>query len=58
MQGSLSRTFILTPFLFRGMGYPFDIILISTKWFEDTKNLIGGIAYPANKYGKVVYEAA
>lgn len=40
------------------MGYPFDIILISTKWFEDTKNLIGGIAYPANKYGKVVYEAA
>jgi predicted nucleotidyltransferase len=28
----------------RGMGCPFDIILISTKWFEDTKNLIGGIA--------------
>ena len=42
----------------RGMGYPFDIILISTKWFEDTKNVIGGIAYPANKHGKVVYEAA
>lgn len=42
----------------RGMDYPFDIILISTGWFEDTKNLIGGIAYPANKYGKVVYEAA
>ncbi len=42
----------------RGMGYPFDVILITTKWFEDTKNIIGGIAYPANKYGKVVYDAA
>ncbi len=42
----------------RGMGYSFDIILISTQWFEESKNIIGGIAYPANKYGKVVYEAA
>ncbi len=22
------------------------------------ENVIGGIAYPANKYGKVIYEAA
>ena len=42
----------------RGMGYPFDIILISTQWFEESKDVIGGIAYPANKYGKVIYEAA
>jgi len=42
----------------RGMGYPFDIILISTQWFEESKNVIGGIAYPANKYGKVIYESA
>ena len=42
----------------RGMGYPFDLILISTQWFEESKNVIGGIAYPANKYGKVIYEAA
>lgn len=40
------------------MGYPFDILFISTEWFEDSKNVIGGIAYPANKYGKVIYEAA
>ena len=42
----------------RRMGYPFDIIIISKEWFEDSKDVIGGIAYPANKYGKVIYEAA
>ncbi len=42
----------------RGIGYPFDILLITTQWFEESKNVIGGIAYPANKYGKVIYEAA
>jgi hypothetical protein len=26
--------------------------------FEETKYVIGGLAYPANKYGKVIYEAA
>ena len=41
-----------------GLGYPFDIIVISTDWFEASKNIIGGIAYPANKYGRVIYEAA
>lgn len=25
--------------------------------FEETKSVIGGLAYPANKYGKVIYEA-
>ena len=42
----------------RGMGYPFDVILISTQWFEESKEVFGGIAYPAHKYGKVIYEAA
>jgi predicted nucleotidyltransferase len=42
----------------RGMGYPFDVMLISTQWFQESKDVIGGIAYPANKYGKVIYEAA
>jgi predicted nucleotidyltransferase len=41
-----------------GLGYPFDIILISTEWFEASKNVIGGIAYPANKHGRTIYEAA
>jgi len=42
----------------RGMGFPFDILFISTEWFETSKDVIGGIACPANKYGKVIYEAA
>ncbi len=41
-----------------GLGYPFDIIVISSEWFERSKDVIGGIAYPAHKYGKVIYEAA
>jgi len=44
--------------ILRGLGYPFDVIVISTEWFEESKSVIGGIAYPANKYGKVIYEAA
>jgi len=42
----------------RGMGYPFDIIVMSTERFEESRNVVGGIAYPANKYGRVIYEAA
>ena len=42
----------------RGLGYPFDILFITTEWFEDSKELVGGIARPANKHGKVIYEAA
>jgi predicted nucleotidyltransferase len=38
-----------------GMGYPFDVVLMSTERFEESKNVVGGIAYPAHKYGKVLY---
>jgi len=38
--------------------HPFDVLFIDTRWFEESKDIIGGIAYPANKYGKVIYEAA
>ncbi len=41
-----------------GLGIPLDIIVMRTERFEETKGVIGGIAYPANKYGKVIYEAA
>ena len=40
------------------LGHPFDILFISTQWFQESKDVIGGIAYPANKHGKVIYEAA
>ena len=42
----------------RGMGYPFDVIVMPTEHFEESKGVIGGLAYPANKYGKVIYAAA
>lgn len=42
----------------RGLGFPFDVIVISSERFRETKDIIGGIAYPANKYGKVIYETA
>jgi len=42
----------------RGLGRPFDVVVMSTERFEETKGLVGGIAYPANRYGRVIYEAA
>ena len=41
-----------------GLGHPFDIIVMATERFEESKGVIGGIAFPANKYGKVIYETA
>ncbi len=40
------------------IGFPVDVIVISSERFEETKNIFGGIAYPAHKYGRVLYEAA
>ena len=40
------------------IDYPFDILFISTDWFEQSKEVVGGIAHPASKYGRVIYEAA
>ena len=37
---------------------PIDVIVMSTARFEETKHVIGGIACPAHKYGRVIYEAA
>jgi len=36
------------------IGYPVDVIVMRTERFERTKRVIGGIAYPANKYGRVI----
>lgn len=37
---------------------PIDVIVMSRQWFDETKDIIGGLAYPAHKYGRVLYEAA
>ena len=40
------------------LGMPVDVLVMSVDRFEETKQVIGGIAYPAHKYGRVIYEAA
>ena len=40
------------------LDIPVDVFAMDPERFEETKEVIGGIAYPANKYGKVIYEAA
>ena len=42
----------------RGLGFPFDVMVMAPERFEESKGVIGGLAYPANKYGQVIYEAA
>jgi predicted nucleotidyltransferase len=39
------------------LGIPVDVFAMTPERFAETKNVIGGLAYPANKYGKVIYEA-
>ncbi len=41
-----------------GLGVPVDVVVMAPARFEETKEVIGGIAYPAHKYGKVIYEAS
>jgi hypothetical protein len=33
-----------------------DVFAMTHERFEETKGVIGGLAYPANKYGRVIYE--
>ena len=42
----------------RGLGFPFDVIVMATQRFEETKDLVGGLALPADRDGRVIYEAA
>jgi predicted nucleotidyltransferase len=39
----------------RGLGWPIDILVMDTARFDETKNIIGSVAYPANRYGRVLY---
>jgi len=42
----------------RGLGMAFDVIVMRTERFEESKDVIGGLAYPAHRQGKVIYAAA
>lgn len=37
---------------------PIDLVVMPTDRFEATKHVVGGIAYPAHRYGRVIYDAA
>jgi predicted nucleotidyltransferase len=41
--------------LFRDVPLTVQVITISRQEFEETQDVIGGIAYPAAKYGRVIY---
>ena len=40
-----------------GLKVPVDVIVKNTKEFETYKDIVGTIMYPANKFGRVVYES-
>jgi predicted nucleotidyltransferase len=42
--------------LFRDIPLSVQVITITRQEFEETQDVIGGIAYPATKYGSVIYE--
>jgi len=41
-----------------GLPFPFDVVVMSRDRFEESRDVIGGIAWPAARYGRVIYEAA
>lgn len=42
--------------LLRDFSIPVQLICVTDEEFLETKDIIGGIAYPASKYGEVIYE--
>ncbi len=38
------------------VSFPVDVWVMGEQEFEETKNVIGGLAYPAHKHGIVLYE--
>jgi predicted nucleotidyltransferase len=40
----------------KDLSIPVQLVCVTEKEFTETKDVIGGITYPANKYGKMLYE--
>lgn len=38
------------------VSFPVDLWVMGEQEFEETKDVVGGIAYPAHKFGVVLYE--
>lgn len=41
----------------RGLGRPFDVVVMETSAYEESREVFGGLAYPASREGQVLYEA-
>lgn len=42
--------------LLKSTAIPIQIIMMPVMEFMETRDVIGGIAYPASRYGKTIYE--
>src|SRR5690606_8509948 len=42
----------------RELEYPVGVLLMTRSRFDETMNIAGGISYPADKDGRVIYGAA
>jgi predicted nucleotidyltransferase len=40
----------------REFSIPVQLVCVNDEEFMETKDVIGGIAYPASKYGEILYE--
>jgi predicted nucleotidyltransferase len=40
----------------RDFSFPVQLVCVSEEEFTETKDVIGGITYPASKYGEILYE--
>ena len=55
---NLRRESVAVRSALRGLGMAFDVIVMKTDRFEESKDVIGGLAYPAHRQGKIIYADA
>jgi predicted nucleotidyltransferase len=53
---SFEETYKMHRELLRDFSISVQLISVSEEEFTETKNAIGGITYPASKYGELLYE--
>jgi len=51
-----AETYKIRRKLLRHFAIPVQLVCVSDEEFAETKDIIGGIAYPASKYGEILYE--
>jgi predicted nucleotidyltransferase len=40
------------------IGWPVDVLTIGSQWYHESKDVVGGIAYPAHHRGRTIFERA